>query len=70
MQDFCDAYEELLEAYKASEDDPALAHARMVGALKVIIPFGADAESLAQITKDLRDSTKRQTLELLSRETF
>lgn len=70
MNDFCDAFEDLLQAYKASEDDPGFAHARMVGALKVIISFGASAESLAQITKDLRDSTKRQTLELLSRETY
>lgn len=70
MNDFCDAYEDLLKAFRASGDDPALAYCRMVGALKVIIPFSIDAKELTLITKDLRASAKRQTFEVLSKETF
>lgn len=68
IEEFSNAYEELLTAYKAS-GDPMYAPARMVGALKVIISFDADPHSLAVISKSLRDSAKRETLKILSKET-
>lgn len=70
MNDFYDAYEDLLRTFRASGDDPNLAYCRMVGALKVIIPFGVDTKDLTRITENLRASAKRQTFEVLSKETF
>lgn len=69
MQEFLDAYEGLLKAYRASSDNPDQAYARMVGALNVIISFHVDPQNLAVLTKNLQDSAKRQTLEILKKET-
>lgn len=65
MQDFFDAYEELFEAYTAS-GDANQAYARMVGALKVIIPFNIDKDNLAKVTEDLKRATKDQTFKILA----
>lgn len=68
MDKFFNAYEALLDALKASSDEPSLGHARLVGALKVIIPFTVDEESLAKLTAALQDSTKRETFEILKKD--
>ena len=66
-QEFFTAYEELFEAYKAS-DGADTAYARMVGSLKIIVSFTVDRENLVKLSQELQKATQNETMKILIKE--